>query len=81
MFACSLIALLVSASLSIVLCAPVKTGVKLDPVATAEAQQRDDAATRAFTATEIKVLCVIHANRFWNLIILCLRRLTVNVFS
>jgi hypothetical protein len=29
--------------------------VKLDPAATAEAQQRDNTATRAFTATSIKV--------------------------
>jgi len=35
--------------------APIITGVKLDPAATAEAQQRDDAATRAFTAAQIKV--------------------------
>jgi hypothetical protein len=55
MFACSLIILLVGVSLSMVHSAPVKTGVKLDPAATAEAQQRDDTATRAFTATEIKV--------------------------
>ena len=55
MFASSLVALLVGLSLSMVYSAPVKTGVKLDPAATAEAHQRDDAATRAFTAIEIKV--------------------------
>jgi hypothetical protein len=54
MFTPSLIVLLIGLSISIVNSAPVKTGVKLDPAATAEAQQRDDAATRAFTATEIK---------------------------
>lgn len=32
----------------------VKTGVKLDPTAVAEAQQRDNTATRAFSSAEIK---------------------------
>ena len=43
------------ASSYLVYSAPIITGVKLDPAATAEAQQRDDAATRAFTAAQIKV--------------------------
>jgi hypothetical protein len=40
---------------SIVLAAPVFRRVTIDQAATAEAQQRDDTATRAFTAAEIKV--------------------------
>lgn len=39
---------------SIVLAAPVFRRVTIDQAATAEAQQRDDTATRAFTAAEIK---------------------------
>ena len=52
MLASSFFCLLASSYL--VYSAPI-TGVKLDPAATAEAQQRDDAATRAFTAAQIKV--------------------------
>jgi len=36
----------------------VKTGVKLDPAAVAEAHQRDNTATRAVTGAPIKVLFV-----------------------
>jgi len=52
MLASSFFCLLASSYL--VYSAPIITVVKLDPTATAEAQQRDDAATRAFTAAQIK---------------------------
>lgn len=53
MLASSFLCLL--ASTYLVYSAPIITGVKLDPAATAEAQQRDNTATRAFTATQITV--------------------------
>jgi len=53
MLASNFFSLLASAFL--VTGAPITSGVKLDPTATAEAQQRDSTATRAFIATQIKV--------------------------
>ncbi|KIM20762.1 hypothetical protein M408DRAFT_12904 [Serendipita vermifera MAFF 305830] len=37
-----------------------RAGGRLDPTAVAEAQQRDDTATRAFTAASIKASCLEH---------------------
>jgi hypothetical protein len=55
MSASGLIAFLLISIISMVNSMPVRTGARLDAAATAEAQQRDNTATRAFTATEIKV--------------------------
>lgn len=54
MSASGLIAFLLISIISVVNSMPVRTSARLDAAATAEAQQRDNTATRAFTATEIK---------------------------
>ena len=60
MLASSLLYLLASSYL--VYSAPVITGVKLNPAATAEAQQPDNTATRAFTAAQIRVGMIFSAH-------------------